>query len=83
VLHVLQAQEEEEPTGSTSAQNGAGRADARLSSAAATPPAASRKSDEKDMSSVMQLLQNLSQLSNELQKDAEEDDEIFREGGSD
>ena len=35
------------------------------------------------MSGMLELLQNLSQLSTELQKDAQEDDEIFREGGSD
>ncbi|BDA45628.1 hypothetical protein COCOBI_07-4150 [Coccomyxa sp. Obi] len=64
-------------------QNGANRGDAKFSSG--TPPKASASTglEDRDVSSMLELLQNLSQLSTELQKDAEEDDEIFREGGSD
>lgn len=64
-------------------QNGATTADAKLSSGRPSKAPASGGLAERDMSGMLELLQNLSQLSTELQKDAQEDDEIFREGGSD
>ncbi len=76
---LLQA--DEDPVSGT--QNGATRADAKVSNGTPPKAAASAEFEDRDVSSMLELLQNLSQLSTELQKDAEEDDEIFREGGSD
>ncbi len=66
----------------TSAQNGASRIKDDVSSAAAPTAAAAGSDGGKEMSGVLQLLQNLSQLSTQLQIDAQEDDKIFREGGA-
>lgn len=65
----------------TSAQNGASRVKDDASSTAALKAAAAESDGGKEMSRVLQLLQNLSQLSTQLRNDAQEDDKIFREEG--